>query len=213
MRLSNTIVLATLNRHKFEEFQALFRSHPECSELELQLAQSFVRNPNGLKYVETHSTYMENAIAKARLLNQGSHYPSLGDDSGIEVMALEGRPGVRSHRYATPRAGVPQDIANVEQMLSELRGKSQRDARFVCSLALVVEGILVQGTGTLEGTIADGPRGTTGFGYDPIFIPKGSNQTLAEMGSAAKNKISHRAKALEALMTEIAAKGIVFAKP
>ncbi len=213
MRLSNTIVLATLNRHKYEECKALFAAHPECADLDLQLAERFVRNVSGLRLVENHSTYMENAIAKARMINLGSHYPSLGDDSGIEVMALEGRPGVRSHRYATARVGVSQDQANVEQLLSELKGKTQREARFVCSLALVIEGILVQGTGTLDGTIAEAPRGTAGFGYDPIFIPKGSNQTLAEMGAIAKNKISHRAKALEALMQEVTAKGIVFAKP
>jgi XTP/dITP diphosphohydrolase len=172
-----------------------------------------VRNASRMGQAETHKTYMENAVAKARLINLGAHYPALGDDSGLEVLALEGRPGVRSHRYAIPRAGVPQDQANVELLLSELKGKGQRDARFVCSLALVIEGILVQGTGVLEGTIAETPRGTTGFGYDPVFIPKGSSQTLAEMGDAAKNKISHRAQALEALMRELTAKGITLAKP
>ena len=100
MRLSNRVLLATLNRNKFEEFQALLSSHPE---IELVPADQLIRNPAKLQQVESHNTYLENAIAKARLANQASHYPSLADDSGLEVLALDGRPGVRSHRYAPPR--------------------------------------------------------------------------------------------------------------
>jgi XTP/dITP diphosphohydrolase len=120
---------------------------------------------------------------------------------------------VRSHRYATPKAGKSQDESNVELLLQELQGKSDRSARFVCVLALQIEGILLHSTGTLEGSIADAPRGTNGFGYDPVFIPKDSTRTLAEMTAVEKNAISHRARALHDLMAQVKGHGIVFAKP
>ncbi len=210
MRLSNKIVLASLNREKFEEMQALLAAYPQ---VELAQASEFIRNADKLAYVERYDTYFENAVAKARLANAGCHYTSLADDSGLEVEALNGKPGVRSHRYASPKAGFTQDQANVELLLSEIRGAATRNARFVCTLVLLVEGIMIQATGTLEGTIADKPRGTHGFGYDPVFIPAGTNKTLAEMTSDEKNAISHRAKAVHDLMAQIKSHGIVFAKP
>jgi XTP/dITP diphosphohydrolase len=221
MRLSNKILLATLNRDKFEEFRTLFSAYPD---VELVMADQFLRNPEKLGFVETHDTYIENAMAKARLANQGAHYATLADDSGLEVEALGGKPGVRSHRYASAtsgagpsaastEAGLTQDQANVRKLLTELSGKSSRQAKFVCSLALLIEGIMIQATGTLEGTITDTPRGTNGFGYDPIFVPKGSSRTFAEMTNAEKNMISHRAKALHELMAKVKNHGIVVAKP
>ncbi|MGZ3699073.1 MAG: RdgB/HAM1 family non-canonical purine NTP pyrophosphatase, partial [Bdellovibrionota bacterium] len=171
-------------------------------------------NPEGLAHSERHSTYLENASAKARLANQGTHFPTIADDSGLEVDALGGKPGVRSHRYATPKAGISQDQANVQLLLSELKGSTSREAKFVCTLVLVIEGILIHATGTLEGTISDAPRGTNGFGYDPVFMPKGShNKTLAELTDVEKNSISHRAKALHELMAQVKSHGILFAKP
>ena len=122
------------------------------------------------------------------------------------------KPGVRSHRYATPKAGISQDEANTQLLLTELGSKS-RNARFVCTLALLVEGIMIHATGTLEGTIIDKPRGDEGFGYDPIFVPKGSNKTLAEMSLEEKNGISHRTLAVRELMTQVKNHGVVFAKP
>jgi XTP/dITP diphosphohydrolase len=209
MRLVNRVLLATENRNKFEEIKALFQAFPEVN---LVMANEILRNTDGLKFAERYDTYLENALAKARLVNQGAHYPSLADDSGLEVEGLNGKPGVRSHRYATPKAGMSQDEANVQLMLKELAGKP-RGAKFVCTLTLLVEGILVHATGTLEGTIAEAPRGTNGFGYDPIFIPTGSNKTLAEMTSAEKNAISHRNKALQLLMAQVRQHEIIFAKP
>jgi len=209
MRLVNRVLLATENRNKFDEFKALFHAFPEVN---LLMANEILRNTDGLKFVERYDTYLENALAKARLVNQGAHYPSLADDSGLEVEGLGGKPGVRSHRYATPKAGLSQDEANVQLMLKELTGKP-RNAKFVCTLALLVEGILVHATGTLDGTIAEAPRGTHGFGYDSIFIPNGSNKTLAEMTSAEKNAISHRNKALQLLMLQVRQHEITFAKP
>jgi XTP/dITP diphosphohydrolase len=210
MRLSNKVVLATLNREKFEEFCALFTPYAGIT---LVPAEELIRNPDGLGLVEKYDTYLENAIAKARLANHASHYPSLADDSGLEVDALGGKPGVRSHRYAPPQAKLSQDQANVQLLLSELKAGQPRNARFVCTLALVVEGILLHATGTMEGTISDSPRGTHGFGYDPVFIPSGQNKTLAEMTAAEKNAISHRSIAVQRLMSQVKAHGLVLAKP
>jgi XTP/dITP diphosphohydrolase len=210
MRIANKVVLASLNREKLEEFQALLADFPQ---LELVPAEDLIRNPEGLSTVENFDTYLDNAVAKARLANQASHYPSLADDSGLEVEALQRKPGVRSHRYAKPQAGKSQDQSNVELLLSELKSSQNRSARFVCTLALVVEGVLIHSTGILEGTIIDSPRGTHGFGYDPIFVPKGANKTLAEMTQAEKNAISHRHLAVQKLLESMKAHGLVLAKP
>lgn len=209
MRLSNRIVVATTNRDKLEEFRSLFAPWPE---IELIPASDVVRNSDRLGFAERFDTYLDNAVAKARLANMGCHYPCLADDSGLEVEGLGGKPGVRSHRYATPRAGLTQDQANNELLLKELAGKP-RDARFVCTLAFMIEGILLHANGALEGQIADKPAGALGFGYDPLFLPKGSSKTLAEMTNIEKNAISHRAKAVQELMNQVRAHGIVFAKP
>ncbi len=214
MRLSNKVILATLNVDKFREFEDLLKVEPE---LELIPVEAVLRNPEKLKFVETHSTYLENAVAKARLANQGAHYPALADDTGLEVSALEGRPGVKTFRYAPlpphERSREAQDRANIELLLKELQGKTDRNARFVTTVALLVEGILVTGTGVLEGTIADAPRGNHGFGYDSVFVPKGSTKTLAEMTQTEKNAVSHRARAIQDLLTQVRARGIVLAKP
>ena len=210
MRLSNKILLATENREKYDEFRALFSAYPK---IELVMAGELLRNMDWLPLAEKNDTYLENAIAKARQVNLGAHYPSLADDSGLEVLALEGKPGVRSHRFAPPQAGLTQDQANNQFLLRQLSAGKPRDARFVCTLVLVIEGILVHATGSLEGTIAEAPRGSNGFGYDPLFIPKGATKTFAEMASAEKNAISHRAHALQELMTRLKSHGVVLAKP
>lgn len=214
MRLSKKIVFASMNVDKFREFESILKAWPDY---ELIPAENVLRNPSKLGFVEVHSTYLENAAAKARLANQGCHYPCLADDTGLEVEALNGQPGVRTHRYAelpaNERSRSAQDEANVKKLLDELRGKSNRNAKFVTTLALVVEGLMVHATGVLEGTIADSPRGADGFGYDPIFIPKGSQKTLAEMTAAEKNSISHRFLATQNLMTLKDARGIELTKP
>lgn len=183
--------------------RALLSKYPG---LELLQASDLISNADKIGIVEVHSTYLENAVAKARLVNQGCHFPSLADDSGLEVMALEGRPGVRSARYANGGS-------NIEKLLGEMKGQKNREARFVCTLAFEMEGTLLSATGTLEGAIAEAPRGSMGFGYDPLFIPKGETRTLAEMTETEKNAISHRARALELLMKEIRSMGIQFTKP
>jgi XTP/dITP diphosphohydrolase len=210
MRLTNKVLLATVNRGKFEEFKSLFSVYPE---FEPVIVGQIIRNPEKLSFVERHQTYFENAAAKARLANNASHYPSLADDSGIEINALGGKPGVHSHRYATRPATMTQDQANNERVLSELRGATDRRARFVCTLVLVIEGIMLQSTGVIEGTLLEEPRGTNGFGYDPLFVPTGSTRTFAEMTDAEKDTISHRAKAFHDMMTLVKTQGVVFAIP
>lgn len=212
MRQSNTVVFASNNRHKYEEFVALLSKYPG---IHLVMAEELLANASKISLVETFNTYEENAAAKARVCNQGCHYPSLADDTGIEVDVLDKRPGVRSHRYAIPKAGVSQDQANRDQLLDELKGvpMAKRTARFVTCVALEMEGVLILGRGVLEGRIAEAPSGKNGFGYDPIFIPEGSSKTLADMTDAEKNALSHRARAIDALMTEINRKGLILAKP
>jgi XTP/dITP diphosphohydrolase len=212
MRQANQIVLASANRHKFEEMLTLLKAYPG---VELIPADQRVRNTDKLGMVETSDQYFENAAAKARVCNLACHYPSLADDSGLEVDALQGRPGVKSHRFAIPTKGQTQDQANNLKLLQELKDvpAEKRTARFVCHLALVMEGLLLHTTGILEGTIATEIKGHQGFGYDPIFIPKGFQQSLAELGPKKKNEISHRALALQALMAEIHKQDIVLARP
>lgn len=212
MRTANRIVLASNNRDKLTEFQALIRSYPD---LEIIPASELLRNSDKIAQVENHVTYLENAAAKARLVNWGCHHPALGDDSGLEVDALGGKPGPRSARFAVAKAGQSQAEANTQKLLEDLRGRPMdaRGARFVCTLALVMEGVLIHATGVLEGTIAEAPQGTNGFGYDPVFIPKGSTKTLGQMSDDEKNAISHRAQAMKLLMDEVSRKGLSFAKP
>lgn len=212
MRTSNTVVLASLNRDKFVEFATLAR---EVGTFEIVPADEIVRNASKIGLVETHGTYEENALAKARTINWASHYPSLADDTGLEVEALEGKPGIFTHRYAIPKAGMSQDWANMEKLLGELRGvpSEKRKARFVCSLALVIEGLAIHATGVMEGTITEAPLGNQGFGYDPVFIPKGAKRTLAEFTPAEKNAVSHRAIAFRALMEQVKKYDLVFARP
>lgn len=217
MRIANQIVLASTNRAKFDEMKSLLAIYSGSSEIELLPAEGIIRNAQKLGFAERHDTYLENAVAKARLANIGSHYPCLADDSGLEVEALGGKPGVRSHRYASPKAGKSQDEANRELLLMELKSAQSsnhsRKARFVTTLAIVIEGIMIHAEGSLDGIIATEERGDHGFGYDSIFVPNGATKTLAEMTDVEKNAISHRAKALKELIAQIQSHGIVFAKP
>lgn len=213
MRSTNTLVFASNNSHKLLEMRALLS---KFSSLQLKPASSFLRNAGKIGKVEIYNTYLENAAAKARLVNHGCHYPTLSDDSGLEVEALNGQPGVFSQRYASLE-GSPsqndQDQANIQKLLKSLTSTDSRKARFVCTLSLIVEGVLLSATGELEGTIALEPKGTQGFGYDSIFIPQGETRTLAEMTETEKNNISHRAIALKKLFQKIEEHGIQIAKP
>lgn len=147
---------------------------------------------------ETGATYYENAVLKAAFGRE--HEPGwvLAEDSGLEVDALGGRPGVLSARYA------PEGAPAVAKLLGELEGVEQRGARYVSELVLLSPGGReVCGTGTLEGRIAHEPAGTEGFGYDPVFVPDGEERTVAELGDGWKADNSHRARAARALLVAL----------
>jgi XTP/dITP diphosphohydrolase len=154
---------------------------------------------------ETGATYAENAAVKARAVVAALGAAALGDDSGIEVDALGGAPGIRSARYAGESAG---DAGNNARLLAALSGRpaAERGARFRCVLALARPGggeTIVDGT--CEGRILDAPRGDRGFGYDPLFLPDGQSLTFAELPPGVKNRISHRARAAAALRAALGA--------
>jgi len=180
------VILASRNGHKREELQAAL---PEWT-VELLDADGYPP--------ETGRTYRDNARAKARFGHGLA--PSqwvLGEDSGIEVAALGGRPGVHSARWAADP---------VAALLAELDGVADRRARYVCELvAISPAGEELAAQGTLEGAIALEPRGSEGFGYDPIFVPAGERRTVAELGDAWKRAHSHRARAAAALRAALAA--------
>jgi XTP/dITP diphosphohydrolase len=145
---------------------------------------------------ETGETYVENARAKARFGRAFADEErwTIGEDSGIEVRALAGRPGLHSARYA------PEGAPAIAKLLGELEGVSDRRARYVSELvALAPDGREVRGSGVLEGRIADAPTGAEGFGYDPVFVPDGEERTVAALGDTWKNEHSHRARAARAL--------------
>lgn len=151
---------------------------------------------------ETGTTFAANALLKARAAAASCGLPCVSDDSGLVVDALGGEPGVRSARYAGAHGD---DEANLELVLERMRGVVDRTARFVCVAALVTpDGREWTTEGVLEGTLTDAPRGTGGFGYDPIFVPVGGDRTTAEMSPQDKDAISHRGQAFRALRAIVA---------
>ncbi|HBA85442.1 MAG TPA: non-canonical purine NTP pyrophosphatase [Verrucomicrobia bacterium] len=183
------LVLATRNKHKLQEIREIFR----LPGLELVSALDF---PELEDVVEDGATFEANAVKKAVSLTQATGFWSLADDSGLEVDALNGAPGVYSARYA----GEPVDYAaNNRKLLRELEGAATRRARFRCVIALAdPSGPIRTVEGRCEGTIIDELRGRQGFGYDPLFVPEGYTQTFAEMDGPLKNSMSHRGRALAA---------------
>jgi XTP/dITP diphosphohydrolase len=142
---------------------------------------------------EPYNTLQENAIHKAISYQKISGLNCFSEDTGLEVDALEGRPGVHSARYAGIHSN---DKKNIEKLLLELRGTSQRNARFRTVIALIINEKQYVFEGICDGEISEFPTGENGFGYDPVFIPKGSNKSFAEMTIEEKNKYSHRKKAI-----------------
>jgi XTP/dITP diphosphohydrolase len=213
MRASPHIVFASTNIDKFHEVTHLMEAHPG---IRLVSPVGILRNADKIGLVENYATYLENSAAKARLVNQGCHYPALADDSGLEISALGGKPGIHSQRFVKlggyPSA-ISQSKANIDEVLKLMKEHTDRSARFVSVLTLIIEGVMLHGTGILEGSIAEAPRGEMGFGYDSIFIPKGEKRTLAEITFEEKNAISHRALALQQIMDQVKALGIQIAKP
>jgi XTP/dITP diphosphohydrolase len=174
--------VCSANPHKLDEFAALF---PDW-ELELLAATEFPP--------EDGETYLDNALIKARHGRRvgPADRMMLADDSGIEVAGLGGAPGLQTARWAEGR--------HVEKLLAAIADASDRRARYVCELvALAADGRERRGTGLLEGTIAYAPAGREGFGFDPVFVPLGETQTVAELGNDWKAERSHRALAARAL--------------
>ena len=183
------LVLGTRNLHKVREIKAILQD----LNLEFLTTADFPAIP---QLVEDGATLEENALKKARIVFQATKLPSLADDSGLEVFYLAKRPGVLSARYAGPEAIYE---ANNKKLLMELKGvpPRRRNAQFRCVIALVTDRGERVVEGITQGKITEESRGSNGFGYDPIFQPDGYEQTYAELPSEVKNKISHRAKALE----------------
>jgi len=195
--LMRQLLLATRNAHKTREFAEILGGDFEVRDLSGESEAPVVE--------ETGATFAENAILKAIAISK--RFPGLvvADDSGLEVDALNGAPGVYSARYAGANAT---DQGNIARLLSELgdcRDAPSFAARFRCVLALARDGSLL-GTfdGVVEGTIIETPRGGLGFGYDPVFQPLGSTKTFGEMPAEEKNRISHRARAIQALRVKLA---------
>ncbi|MBP7274819.1 MAG: RdgB/HAM1 family non-canonical purine NTP pyrophosphatase [Kiritimatiellae bacterium] len=184
------LILATRNAHKLEELRALF----SAPELEMEDAHAV---PGAPDVEEVGVTFTENAVLKAEALAHAANGWAMADDSGLEVDALNGEPGVRSARYAGAHGDHPANIARVLEGLKAHPLPAARTARFVCALALARPDFpTLTLTATCEGVIAPAPRGTGGFGYDPIFIPEGHARTFGEMSNEEKNLLSHRGRAL-----------------
>lgn len=141
---------------------------------------------------ENGATIPENSLIKARFISDTYGKNCFADDSGLEVDALNGAPGVHSARYAGPQKN---DSANIHLLLQNLQNKENKSARFTTTITLILDGEIHQFTGKVEGKIINELRGTEGFGYDPIFVPEGNTLTFAEIPLAEKNKMSHRARA------------------
>ncbi len=189
------LLFATRNANKTEEIQRILGPQFNVTDL--------AAHPEIPHIAETGKTFEDNAILKAVAVSK--HMPGfvIADDSGLEVEALGGAPGIHSARYAGMNAT---DQEKTDKLLEELTRvgatKNARRARFRCVLALACKGnVLGAFEGIIKGQIADRPRGSHGFGYDPIFIPDGFQQTFGELAPAEKNQLSHRARALERLRT------------
>jgi XTP/dITP diphosphohydrolase len=187
------LIVATRNRNKTREIQQILGPKFELRDL--------TAYPEISEIVESGKSLEENAKLKAIAVSKELSGLIIADDSGLEVATLGGAPGTYSARYAGDKAT---DKENIDRLLEELARigaqSDQRRARFRCVLALARNGQML-GTfeGAVEGTIVDRPRGAHGFGYDPIFVPKGFEQTFAELPTELKNTISHRAQAIRAL--------------
>ena len=185
------LVLATRNSGKVREISEMLEVH---NEIELLSLNDY---PGAPDVVEDGITYEENAIKKAATLAEYTGHLTIADDSGLEVDFLHGAPGVHSARYAGENASDQDRIAKLLDALQDVPD-DQRSARFICIVAIAAplsESEIVRGV--CEGHISHIPRGGTGFGYDPVFVPMGYAKTFAELGDNIKNQISHRAKALD----------------
>lgn len=187
--MKRKLVFATNNAHKLEEISAILGDKVEI--LSLKDIHCQVDIP------ETADTLEGNSLLKAQYICEHYGMDCFADDTGLEVEALNGAPGVYSARYA---GGEGHDSeANMKRLLKELEEKENRKARFRTVIALILNGEVHQFEGTVEGHILREKRGSSGFGYDPVFVPEGYTESFAELGEEIKNQISHRARAVQKL--------------
>jgi XTP/dITP diphosphohydrolase len=199
------VVLATRNLGKVEEPERMLKA----ADIDIQVL-GLAEFPDMPDVEETGDTFTENALLKARAVSAFTKLPALADDSGLCVDVLGGKPGIYSARWAGVHGD---DKANLEKVLEDFAatGSTNRGAQVVCSVALVFpvgdknSGLEVTRVGELVGEIVDTPRGTHGFGYDPIFQPLGESRTTAQMPAHEKDEISHRGKALRAITPDLIA--------
>ena len=197
------LLVATRNAHKTEEIQRILGPQFNVTDL--------AGHPEIPHIAESGTTFQDNAIIKAVAASKRIPGFVIADDSGLEVEALGGAPGIHSARYAGMNAT---DQEKTDKLLEELTRvgatKNARRARFRCVLALACNGnVLGAFEGIIEGQIADRPHGSHGFGYDPIFIPEGFQQTFGQLAPAEKNQFSHRARALERLRTFLIPRAVI----
>ncbi len=183
------LLAATGNQHKIVEFRTLLADLN--SRVNIVTPDSI---PNFPELIEDGKSFEENAERKAEQASAYADMAAFADDSGLEVEALDGAPGIYSARYAGEGAT---DAQRIEKLLNAMKGQTNRKARFVCVIAIAYRGDDVAlFRGEVRGTIADSPRGTNGFGYDPVFIPEGYDKTFGELPQEIKDAISHRANAI-----------------
>ncbi len=193
------LVLATRNSGKIREFRRIIEEIAP-GQIELMGLEEF---PDLADVEETGSTFYENALLKAQTVCQATGIPAIADDSGLCVDALGGSPGIFSARWSGVHGD---DLANIEKVLAQLDDipEEERTAHFTCVAAFATtDGTYLTDEGVLHGVILRAPRGVQGFGYDPIFLPRGSELSLAELDASTKDAISHRGQSLRAIAPRV----------
>ena len=191
------LIIASNNPHKIREIKSILADKFDDI---LSLREAGIDHET----VEDGTTFMENALKKAREIAEISGAAALADDSGICAHALGGAPGIYSARYAGEDGGHGDDEANNDLLLKNLEHKADRTAHYTCAMALCYpDGSEVTAEGYMYGTVITERRGDRGFGYDPLFVPDGESRTVAEMTDEEKNAISHRANALKNLLEKL----------
>jgi len=183
------LIFATNNQHKIDEIRSVLGKKIEI----ITLKEAGIN----IDIPEPYNTLEENASGKSKTIFDITATNCFSEDTGLEVNELNGEPGVKSARYAGEGRSFD---ANIEKLLSNLSGKSDRTARFRTVISLLIDGTETLFEGICEGRIIEKKRGLKGFGYDPVFIPTGSDKTFAEMDIVEKNRFSHRKKAIEKLV-------------
>jgi XTP/dITP diphosphohydrolase len=193
------LIFVTNNKHKVQELMGKLRQPGTAAQGWEVAALDQLGVTEDIP--EPHETLEENALAKASFVWDRFGLSCFADDTGLEIDALDGRPGVYSARYAGEGCSFED---NVNKVLAELKGQDNRSARFRTVIALILDGTPHFFEGVVEGRILEEPRGSEGFGYDPVFVPEGYSLTFAEMPLSEKNLISHRARAVEKLVEFLA---------